>query len=361
MTAKYIQLANILKEQILQNTGTIYKLPSENTLCRQYHVSRQTVRAALQVLTKDGLIEKRHGSGSYSTGLGAMEKKIGIIVNNADEYTTPYLLADIESVLGEKGFRATIHSTFSKAETEHDILEELEKASIRGLIVEGLRTTLPNPNLELYKRLEAKGISILFVNGYYPALTSYIHIADDNYYGGYILTKHLLELGHTQIAGIFKMDDLQGLERYSGYTSALRESGLPVRDELVTWYTAAELEALESKSDTGFLTSFLRKNKDSYSAIVCYNDEIAYWLIREMRYANIRVPEDISVVSFDNSYMSDLNSIRITTLAHEKHALGTVAATTLLRMIQGEHVISEELPWQLITRGSDDVPSDDNH
>ena len=356
MTAKYIHLANILREQILHNTGAIYKLPSENSLCNQYHVSRQTVRAALQVLSEDGLIEKRHGSGSYSTGLGSMKKKIGIVVNNADEYTTPYLLADIESVLGEKGYSTTIHSTFSKVEIEHDILEELKKDSIRGLIVEGTRTSLPNPNLDLYRHLTAKGISILFVGGYYPALTPYIHIKDDNHYGGHLLTKHLLELGHTRIAGIFKMDDIQGLERYSGYISALQEFGLPVKDELITWYTASSLESLESKSDTSFLTSFLRKRRDLYSAVICYNDEIAYWLIREMRYANIRVPEDVSVVSFDNSYMSDLNSIRITTLSHKKHELGTVAATTLLRMIQGEPVISQELSWQLITRGSDTAP-----
>lgn len=358
MTAKYIHLANILREQILQNTGTAYKLPSENSLCVQYHVSRQTVRAALELLSKEGLIEKRHGSGSFSTGLGIMEKKIGIVVNNANEYTSPSLIADIDSVLGEKGYSTTIYSTFSKVETERNILEELENASIRGLIVEGTKTSLPNPNLDLYKRLTAKGTSILFVGGYYPILTPSIYIKDDNHYGGYLLTKHMLELGHTRIAGIFKMDDIQGLERYSGYISALQEYGLPVRDDLVTWYTSVSLEALETKSDTSFLTSFIRRKRDLYSAVVCYNDEIAYWLIREMRYANIHVPEDISVVSFDNSYMSDLNSIRITTLAHKKHELGTVIATTLLRMIQGEHVISKELPWQLIERGSDAAPQE---
>ena len=92
-----------------------------------------------------------------------------------------------------------------------------------------------------------------------------------------------------------------------------------------------------------------------YTAVICQNDEIAYWLIRELRYAGIRVPEDVSVVSFDNSYMSDLNSVRITTLSHDQE-LGTAAAAALLKIIQGEPVLSEDLSWKLIQKGSDAPP-----
>lgn len=354
MSAKYIRLANILRELIFQNTDSgIYKLPSEHVLCEQYHVSRQTVRAALRLLTEEGLIEKKRGSGSFSTGLGTMKNTIGIIVNNAEEYTTPALLADIKSVLREKGYSTNTYSTYSKISSEREILEGLKDSSIRGLIVEGTKTALPNPNLDLYEHLTAKGISILFVGGNYPALTSSVYIRDDNFYGGYLLAKHLIQKGHTRITGIFKIDDIQGLERYSGFVTALRDFDLPVTDELIGWYTALTLEALEARSDTGFLTSFLRKIKGMCTGIICHNDEIAYWLIKELRYAGIRVPEDISVVSFDNSYMSDLNSVRITTLSHKSHEMGTASATALLRMIQGESVLSEELSWQLISRGSD--------
>ena len=84
MPAKYIRLANQLKELLLQNTGNgIYKLPSEHALCQQYHVSRQTVRAALRLLSEEGLVEKRQGSGSFSTGHSIAENNIGVILNNA--------------------------------------------------------------------------------------------------------------------------------------------------------------------------------------------------------------------------------------------------------------------------------------
>lgn len=353
MSAKYIRLANILRESIFQNTGNgIYKLPSEKELCEQYHMSRQTVRAALRLLTEERLIETRKGSGSFSTGLGSMRNTIAVIVNFAEEYTTPSFLASIKSVLAAKGYSIDVYSTRSRVSEERKILNHLKDASIRGLIVEGCKNALPNPNLDLYRQLMAKGIAILFAGEIYPGLENCICIKDDNYYGGYLLAKHLIELGHTRIAGIFQIDGLRGLERYLGFASAMRDFSLPLPEELIVWYTAATLEALESKSDTGFLTDLLRRNKGMFSAAICQNDEIAYWLIRELEYAELRVPEDISVVSFDNSYMSDLNSVHITTLSREKDS-GAAIASALLQVIQGETVFSEELSWELVNKNSD--------
>ncbi len=353
MTAKYIHLAGILREQILQNAGSPYRLPSEHDLCGQYQVSRQTVRAALRLLAQEGLVETKKGSGTFSTGLGAMAREIAIIVNHAEEYTTPALLGDLEPPLLEKGYSTTVYSTFSKVSKEREILRDIVSSPVRGIVVEGTRTALPNPNLDLYRELSARGAAILFLNGGYADFPKAPCLKDDNYHGGYFLTKRLAEMGHSRIAAMFRMDDIRGLERYAGYASALRDHGLPLIDELACWYASPEHEALEARSDTGFLTSFLRKVRGSCSAIVCQDDEIAYWLIKEIRYAKLRVPEDISVVSFDNSYMSDLSPIRVTSLSHRKHEAGRAAASALLRLIRGEPVPNRELAWELVERGSD--------
>ena len=355
MPAKYIRLAARLREEILKNTGRVYRLPSENALCAQYQVSRQTVRAALQLLAQEGLIEKRCGSGSYSTGRGAMKNRIAVIAGNAEEYTMPALVADIRSVLHEKGWQIDVYSTYFRVAKERLILEQLADTSVRGLIVQGTKTALPNPNLDLYERLRKKGVSLLFLGGYYKALSSCVYLKDDNYYGGYLLAKYLIGRGHIRIGGIFQIDELAGPERYQGFTAAMRDFSIPIDDDRILWYTCAQLEALERKSDTGFLTAFLRRSARACSALICQNDEIAYWLIRELRYADIHVPEDISIVSFDHSYMSELGDIRITTLSHKGHEPGAAAARTLLRMIQGEHVLSEELSWRLVT-GESDAP-----
>lgn len=361
MPAKYIRLASQLKELLLQNTGNgIYRLPSEHALCQQYHVSRQTVRAALRLLSDEGLIEKRQGSGSFSTGRSAGENIIGVVLNNADEYTSPALLTDMRSVLREKGYQIQVYSTCGKIAEERRILQALKAVPLRGLIAEGTHTSLPTPNLDLYEDLQSREISLLFLGGAAPNLPSPVCIREDNDYGGYLLAKHLIQKGHSRIAGIFKADDIQGPERYYGFLSALRDFHIPFSDEQILWYASSHLTALEKKSNTGFLTSFLRKNRYLYTAVICHNDEIAYWLIRELGYAGIRVPEDISVVSFDNSYMSDLGTVRITSLSHGEHRMGTVAARTILKMIQGESVSSETLPWRLIAKESDALPVKNN-
>lgn len=354
MPAKYIRLANTLRELILQNEHTpLYKLPSEYTLCQTYHLSRQTVRLALQILEKEGLIEKRRGSGSFSTGLGNKKNTIAVMLGDTEEYTSPSLLSDIKSALRPKGYHLEAYSTHFCLETEREILEKLTASKIRGLIAECCKNALPNPNADLYQKLANNNTAVVFLNGGCISCPSILSVKDDNFYGGYLLGKHLIQNQHTRISGIFQIDDIRGPERCHGFLTALRDFNIPYCDDAVLWYTCAELEALEQRSDTGFLTAHLHRIRDTHSAVICHSDEIAYYLIREMRYAGIRIPEDISVVSFDNSYMSDLDSIRITTLSHKPHEKGETAVRTLLDLIQGHPASSHELSWQLIKRGSD--------
>lgn len=353
MSAKYIRLAKTLREQILQNTGNgIFKLPSENELCQQYGFSRQTVRQALRLLETEGLIEKRQGSGSFATGLAAGANEIAVVVSEEEEYIYPTLISDIKSALGHKGYSVQLYSHHGSLVHERKILEELLRSSIRGLLMEGCRTTLPNPNLDLYERLKEQGVSTLFLHGDYPAYSGSISVKSDDYYGGYLLGKYFLQNNHTNIAGIFKLDDVQGLERYRGLSAVLRDFSVTLPDERILWYTQTESAALERKSDTMFLTAFLHRQLKDCSAVICHNDEIAYWLMKELQYAGLQIPADISVAAFDNSYLSEICPVRLTTLSHKNHEMGSTAAECLMQMIQGIPVSSQTLPWRLVTRES---------
>ncbi len=79
-------------------------------------------------------------------------------------------------------------------------------------------------------------------------------------------------------------------------------------------------------------------------------------MIKELLYAGLRVPQDVSVVCFDNSYLSELSRIRITTLAHKPHEMGSVIAERILQALQGIPVTSLEIPWELVVRESDSPP-----
>lgn len=353
---KYEALAANLTEKIAENLEHgIYKLPTEAELSRQYKVSRQTVRSALSLLHEKGIISSRQGSGSYATGLSEDDDRnvIPILIANHQEYIYPHLLTDIRNGLSAHGYQLQVYDTFNDTAREREHLLTLLANPPRGVIVEGCKSALPNPNLSLYEELKATGCFLLFLHNYYAGLPDTVWIKDDNYYGGYLLTEHLVSLGHTRIAGLFKIDDLQGPERYFGVTSCLRDLGIIWEDSHVGWFTSLDLNALEKKQDTRFLTTFIQEQLQDCTALICYNDEIAYWLIKELFYAGKQIPQDISVVCFDNSYLSDLSKVRITTLAHKPHEMGNCVAECMIQKLKGIPVVSQEIPWQLIRKQSD--------
>lgn len=353
---KYEALAGALTEQITRNLQNgISKLPTESQLCSQYNVSRQTVRAALTLLNKQGIITSRQGSGSYATGLSTNRDRniIPILITSQQEYIYPQLLSDIRTALSEQGYKLQVYPTDNNTSTERAHLMTLLDNPPCGMIAEGCKSTLPNPNLDLYEKLRESGTFILFLHSYYPVLQNCIYVKDDNYYGGCLLAEHLISLGHTQIAGLFKMDDSQGPERYYGVASRLRDLGHPMSDTHVGWYSSPDIDALEARQDTRFLTDFIHERLLGCSAVVCYNDEVAYWLIKELSYANIHVPQDLSVVCFDNSYLSELSKVRITTLTHAPHEIADCIVECMIRQLQGTPAVPHTIPWKLVRKESD--------
>ena len=355
MSIKYKAIAEQLKKDLITNMEHgITRLPTEKDLCEQFQVSRQTVRQSLTLLEQEGLISRKQGSGSYITGLlpENFRNQVAILLSSDTEYLYPSLLNDLETMLAKEGYSVSVFISHNRIDYERTVLQSLIDTPPRGFIAEPSRSALPTPNFDLYEELSAKGTHIIFLHGYYSNLPPSLCIKDDNYNGGFLLGQYLLEHHHKKIAGIFQLDTIQGQERHLGFVRSLMEAGRYINDDSIGWFTTRELSLLEKKQDTRFLVDFIHQKLDSCSAVICHNDEIAYWLIKELSYMNIHVPEDISVVSFDNSYLCELSSPRLTSLAHEPHEMATVTVSLLLKRMQGQNVSSMQLPWKLITRNS---------
>ena len=166
-----------------------------------------------------------------------------------------------------------------------------------------------------------------------------------------MLVRYLGAKGHRSVAGIFKSDDRQGPERYSGFVSEIVQKKLPLEEEHICWYDTAGREALlEGHAD--WLERFAGERLSPCTAVVCYNDEIAYALERCLLGKGLRVSEDIAVVSFDNSHLCSLSPVPLTSLSHERHQLGSSAAEALLRMIRQKPASGASFPWSLRERVS---------
>ena len=354
MATKYQLLADQLRDELRRNSGHAgYKLPTELELSRQYQVSRQTVRHTLRLLEEEGLIQRRQGSGSYATGLlpGAAPRQIAVVTSFLDDYIFPAILHDASDVFSRQGYSTAVYATKNCVSTEREILLRLLGEPVRGLLIEGAKTALPTPNASLYHRLLQSGTPIVFLHGAYAGLEQIPCVADDNYGGGYQLARYLTDKGHREIAGIFKSDDIQGLLRYHGAVSAIRDAGLPIRDGRFAWYDTEDRRRLLEEQDRRPLTDFLQKRLGDATAVICYNDEIAYRLIQVLLEAGRRVPEEVSVVSFDNSYLSQLGPVSITSLSHRSR-MGRAAAEQMLSLLRGEAARSKFLEWELVMRNS---------
>lgn len=361
MAFLYKSIASDLKDVIEKNIKSgIHQLPTEKELCQTYHVSRQTVRRALFLLDKEQLIERRQGSGIYISGKypDSSRNCICILISSDQEYIYPDLLDNIRTTLTQNGFSNRIYLTANRVSEEKAILTSFLKNPPRGIIAEGCCSARPNPNISLYRKLQELGTFVIFLFNHYNHPVSSLYIKGDNRQGSSLLVQHLYEKGHRNIGGIFKSDDLQGFERYHGFIETMYRLELPVSDEQIGWFDSADLKRLRSHQDTYFLKKILEDALSGCSAVICYNDEIAYWLIKELKQSGYQLPDDMAITAFDNAYLSNRGILSITTLSHKRGEAGILVAETAIKKAKGLPVSSHELPFYLITKESTKVSRD---
>lgn len=307
------------------------KIPSENVLAKEFSISRQTVRQALGALENEGILRRMKGSGTYVSSW--LEKKpqtktVGVITTYLDEYIFPDIIKSIERVLSENGYSLTLALTHNQVETEAQVLQTMLEKNVDGLIIEGTKSALPNPNLEIYRSLVMNRIPCVFINSHYPALDfPYIEMDDEK--GGELAALNLINAGHKDIGGIFKSDDLQGHRRYAGFLKTMREHQYNVVEERVMWYVTEDIDLLFG----GDGDSLVLKRIGHCTGVICYNDQIAVKLMELFARNGIRVPEDVSVVGFDDSMLCTAGQAALTSVKFYGTKIGEMAASAVLSLL----------------------------
>lgn len=346
---KYVEIVDWVKQQINDHIWNIgEKMPSEQEICDRFHVSRQCVRHALDVLSSESLIVKVKGSGSYigpSTSLigGSFKKHkaVAVISTYLDHYIFPGVLRGIEQTLSDKGYVVQVSFTNDDLFQERKILENIiQRNNVDGIIVEPSKSALPNPNISLYRKLMEMNIKLLFFHSSYPELHQPC-VRIDDYDAAYNATKLLIDAGHKKILGIFHSEDGQGRLRYAGYQQAMLDHNLFSKIDRTLWVNAHMIKHMHELGD--YLSDIIRDS----TAVVCYNDEVASNLINFMISKNIRVPEDVSVVGIDNSNLAEVCVVPITSFDHPKEQLGERLALNMIEEIEnplfnGEHIFKSD-------------------
>lgn len=351
-TPKYMELVHWIREQLAEKKlQPGEKLYSENELSAMFQLSRQTVRHAISVLEHEGLLHRVQGSGTYvnNNRLATLADKtrVAVITTYVDGYIFPRTIQGIENTLFEEGYSVQIAFTNNLVERERTILEDIiERDEVAGIIVESTKSGLPNPNLGLYRKLAQANVPIMFINSFYPKLNC-PHVSMNDRQAGKKATEYLIGLGHKNIGGIFKLDDGQGHLRYAGYLDAMKKAGLAVEDSHLVWLDTEDIKRLEKSMDK------IVDRLSGCSAVVCYNDEVAFGFINHLKQRRIQVPEQLSLVSIDDSELAVLGDVEISSVPHPMEKLGEKAARNLIELMKNpRYEATYEFDVELIVRNS---------
>lgn len=333
------------------------QLPTEFELMENLEVSRNTVRKAIMELEKEGIVSRKHGSGTFFVSNKKEEKENGGLIGLGNfyfmDYIYPEIIRGIEDTLYESGYSLVLANCNRDYSRELSSIQRLIDQGIKGLILEPSRNFLIDKEHPIMKLLDSLKIPVVTTHwGKSNTDLSTVTINDEQV--GYQAVNYLLEKGHRNIGIIYKTDVQAARYRYSGYCKALEEAGIEVNPNYVVSYDDGD-EARDTNQGYLCTEELLYKSNKEITALFYFNDNIALQGYEALRELNINIPDDISVIGFDNFHNTHLVHPPLTTFEHPKYNLGKWAAKILIdELEQGERIHPMELIFEpvLIERQS---------
>ncbi|QLE63168.1 Transcriptional repressor of arabinoside utilization operon GntR [Furfurilactobacillus rossiae] len=359
MENKYQKVKDGLKEAILTGKYKVNdKLPTETELMAMYDVSHYTVRRAVGDLEGSHFIYRIQGGGMFvqdwhkDWSNDNDSKMIGVITTHIADYIFPDIISGIDRIISEAGYSLLISNTHNNHEKERKSLINMLDTKVAGLIIEPTQSALRNPNMDLYQEIKDDQIPTLFINAKYPDL-DFPSVTTDDKAAEERMLEYLFRMGHQSVLGVFQVDDIQGVNRMNGFVQAYqRHPEFSYQSNLIMYQSGDDFERV-----MGRIRIYLEQDERP-TAIACYNDRLAIQVMDYLRSNDYRVPEDVSVVGFDDYLMSQYMSPSLTTLNHEKERMGEDAGRMLIKLLNREDVQDINYEPDLVRRNSVVKPAD---
>ncbi|MGN0482950.1 MAG: LacI family DNA-binding transcriptional regulator [Lachnospiraceae bacterium] len=231
------------------------------------------------------------------------------------------LYEKVVKALYKNNYYGILELITAEAETQVEMPKVMQQKKVDGLIFLG---QMKRDYIDCM--VKQSTFPVMFLDTYLPDL-SFDTVISDGYYGMYILTSYLIAKGHKQIAFVGSVDATSSIaDRYWGYRRALRENGISYQEE---WEIA-------DRDEKGCSYEVLSLPEEHIDAYVCNCDFSAYILIQNLEEKKIRVPEDVSVVGFDNFLPIGIDYDRITSYEVNMERMAELCVQTLLAKIRKE-------------------------
>lgn len=274
----------------------------------------------------------------------SLRTKRAMMIGMAIPRFTDYVLAQMFEAAQIRAIKFGYHTLTAGAE-----VGGVDNAAIKGLIdrrIDGLILATAKIHDQYLPEIERRGVPFVLLNrksAHYPSVTG------DDEAGGYLATRHLIHQGHTRIGHISGPTDVStALNRARGYRRAMAEANLPVHSEFIQEGT------FDAKS-AGKAAAQLLNLPVRPTAIFAVNDISALAAMSVARQCGLAIPEDLAVVGYNDSEVSSLLPIPLTSVRVPLLEMGSAAVDLLLALMNGETVESVVKAPQLITRQSSSV------
>jgi len=337
----YKIIKNFILEQI--RSGELRpddRVPSEKELMNTFHVSRITVRKALDELAAEGYIYRLQGVGAFvherprkDTGTNL----VGVLVTPISDYLSVGILRGVEKYLDRLGFHPVVQFSTGDPKIESERIQKLRSLNVQGFIIMPHEFSLQS---EQIRSLITDKVPVVFVDRTVDGLSG-PSVVSDNKKGGYDLVAHLAEFHNSKRIAFVTWEGTNVSSvrnRYLGGLQAAKQHG-------------AHMDLIMcEKGDLQEITEKLV----SYDSVFACTDLIAAELMANFEVNGIKVPEDIKVVGFDDRPFSRYINPPLTTIHQFPEEIGKKASALLVALLNGNRVTEEEhvVPVELVVRSS---------
>ena len=319
-------------------------------------VSHSTVSRALQnsplvnreTAARIRKIAAQSGYQASAVARGLVTRKthtVGVVVTTIADPFVSEVVSGIEEAANAHGYSVFLANSEADPRREKNAVQSFSEHRVDGILVTSSRVGA----LHLSMPSEWM-VPVVLINNQHPtAFTPSVTI--ENVESSRTATRHLIDLGHWRIAYIGDQFGYESdTERFTGYRQALEGAGLPFLPELIVHGNG--------KAEGGIAAmQKLLEMSDRPSAVFCYNDMTALGSLRVIRRAGLRVPDDVSLVGFDDLFIASYTDPPLTTLRQPMPQMGRMAMELLLQVMAGKQLESTiTVPAELIIRESAAAP-----
>jgi LacI family transcriptional regulator len=277
-----------------------------------------------------------------------IEKSIGLIIKDLNNpfYTT--VAMGIKAYANKKGYLVFITSSENNNEYEIKFSEQFTAKDIKGAIIAPALNG--DAEIEHLFKLRLLNFPFVLLEKIKGIQTNVVSI--DNIAAIKVAVRYLIDTGHTNIVHFAGPENASHThERIEGFRRAYSESHLSLKNEMIV-----SIGAHYDESYNKCLAYFKGKDRKAYpTAIICFNDQQALGVLSALDKLKLRVPEDLSIIGYDDILFANLYRIPLTTIRVPMHQLGYRAAEILIRNIESPTLLPPEeiiLNAELIIRKS---------